>query len=794
MFSIVIPVYNHARYLREAVTSAIHSDLVKEVLLCDDGSNDESAGLCAALALEYPSLVRDYSENPSVNNGTHNRLNMLCKLSNQPWIRILNSDDFFLTGSFETIRNLASIHHADFISGSMLICDEISQIIGTKRGLFDPEYPLPIEAEPKPLLNNEEVRRFLLNQNFIATTSNMAFTRNLFDRVGGFRDFRYVHDLDFALRATIHGVAIHTASYLVTYRSHSCNTISEESPHMDGEFIRLYSLLLHEHPEIEEDPEALNLLQHNRHIEPFPHNPRRNQETGAISKNTSECKFSEKFPKYARPNALLALGSLNNDFVIITDSLDEPESQRSQRNIIGFATSSTAIDIESGRGRKDQDLRGILIRCTGGEQVNGANYQLLPDLKVRMDGTALHIGHPPLVEEKICSSIMNQLCSELKTSADDNRPLVYVMPVFLAVGGAERNMIEVIRALQDQYRFMVITTERICKSQGSLHWQLYELGVPVFDLAEIAGQKHHLYLLSVLAGVVSPDLIWICNGSPWIVENSVKLRRLFANIPIIDQEVYDAEEGWINHYHKKGIQSFNNFIAINSKIENAFQKRFGIPSNRISHIYHILDDDKIRENRVCKKNQELLRREIKIPNHYKKLFIYVGRLTNQKKPFEFLKLVSFAKDAHKDCFFLMIGDGELAGVCDDIISKDCLSNIKRISYHPCPAELMALADGMIITSIYEGLPIAMLEALGVGIPVLATDVGDIRLVLEKYGSGQIFQNINISQNYKKAEADFSEFVGQLDLYQAAAKKNCNNICSQFGKKNISKKYHNLFKS
>jgi glycosyltransferase involved in cell wall biosynthesis len=153
MFSIVIPVYNHARYLREAVTSAIHSDLVKEVLLCDDGSNDESAGLCAALALEYPSLVRDYSENPSVNNGTHNRLNMLCKLSNQPWIRILNSDDFFLTGSFETIRNLASIHHADFISGSMLICDEISQIIGTKRGLFDPEYPLPIEAEPKPLLN-----------------------------------------------------------------------------------------------------------------------------------------------------------------------------------------------------------------------------------------------------------------------------------------------------------------------------------------------------------------------------------------------------------------------------------------------------------------------------------------------------------------------------------------------------------------------------------------------------------------------------------------------------------------
>ena len=54
MFSVVIPVYNHARFLEKAVASAIESELVKEVLLCDDGSSDNSAQICAQIAKRNP--------------------------------------------------------------------------------------------------------------------------------------------------------------------------------------------------------------------------------------------------------------------------------------------------------------------------------------------------------------------------------------------------------------------------------------------------------------------------------------------------------------------------------------------------------------------------------------------------------------------------------------------------------------------------------------------------------------------------------------------------------------------
>jgi glycosyltransferase involved in cell wall biosynthesis len=269
---------------------------------------------------------------------------------------------------------------------------------------------------------------------------------------------------------------------------------------------------------------------------------------------------------------------------------------------------------------------------------------------------------------------------------------------------------------------------------------------------------------------------------------------MFADVMIIDQQVYDINEGWINQYHRKGIQSFDHFIAINSKIRDSFINRFRIPIHRVSLIYHMLSDKKVLSARRNMHERNRHRQEIGIPTEYSKVFIFVGRLSDQKKPMTFLNLVRRAKKNHADCFFLMVGDGEMACECDTFISKEELTNLKRVHFHPCPPELMALADGMIITSIYEGLPIAMLEALGVGIPVLSTDVGDIRLFLERFNSGKIFVNDLPLINNVQADAGFDCFVRDLNLLTTESIKTRDEICSLFGENQVSKKYNSLFGS
>ena len=142
----------------------------------------------------------------------------------------------------------------------------------------------------------------------------------------------------------------------------------------------------------------------------------------------------------------------------------------------------------------------------------------------------------------------------------------------------------------------------------------------------------------------------------------------------------------------------------------------------------------------------------------------------------------------------MIGDGEMAAECDRFIEKNYLRNILRIPFHPLTPEVIALADGMIITSIYEGLPIAMLEALAVGIPVLATDVGDIRLVLEEYGSGLVGDHIDQDGKSKLQVGEWEDFIQNFQSLQNCALKSRKSIIARFGSATISDQYEKLFTS
>ena len=792
MFSVIIPVYNHARFLREAVASALASDLVKEVLLCDDGSKDDSAALCAQLANENPKRVWDFSEQPSRNRGAHNRLNQLCRHATQPWLRVLNSDDFFLPGSFETLRLLAAIHRATCISGSMLICDELGKILGTKKGVFDPEYPLPQAIEAKSVYKNDEVRQLLLNQNFIATTSNMAFTRELFDKIGGFADFRYAHDLDFALRATMHGNAIHSSAFLVTYRIHGTNTISEVSPHMDGEITRLYANFLDDYSRIESASKSYDYLYGNKHIEPFPCSPKIEISWSSNSLE-SGLSLSPRLPASSLPNVLLALGAMDYDFVLVSKALYEPPlaSIDSLQDTLGAIGGSTILTSTSGQSLGLAS--GRLLRCAPKDKCGYvSNLADILDSQAAIEGSDIHLRGRRKPKIKLRTDILELLRKKLGVQDSDQRPVMFVLPIFLAVGGVERNTIEVIRKLRDSYRFVVITTEYLSEKQGSLHWQLEEMEVPIFDLAEIAGQEHHLDLLAILAELLPPNLIWICNGSPWLVENSIRFRRLFANVPILDQQVYDTVAGWIAHYDKKGIQSFDHFIAINSKIRSKFIAEIKIPAHRVSLIYPALNEEPVVSARRLKSSRVAARRELGIPDSFDKIFIFVGRLTDQKKPLSFLEIVRDAEENHPNACFLMVGDGELAADCDRFIEEHRLNNIRRISYHPRPPELMALADGMIITSIFEGLPIAMLEALAVGIPVLATDVGDIRLVLEEYTSGLVSRATDLHGKPSIQLELWKEFMNRLPALQTAAESSFEKILNRFGTVNISTQYDAIF--
>ena len=71
-----------------------------------------------------------------------------------------------------------------------------------------------------------------------------------------------------------------------------------------------------------------------------------------------------------------------------------------------------------------------------------------------------------------------------------------------------------------------------------------------------------------------------------------------------------------------------------------------------------------------------------------------------------------------------------------------------------------------ITSEYEGLPIAMIEALCMGVPIFGADVGDIGLFVERYKAGVTFA---AGANLKEIERALEEWLERRVEYQANAR-------------------------
>lgn len=212
--AVVIPSYNHAEYIGEAMRSVwaqTLSDL--QLVVVDDGSKDDSRE--RILAHKDPRLLAHFQANA----GAHAAINKGIELADPaaPYVSILNSDDVFAP---QWLERAASVLDAD--EGVGFVASRLG-FLGDEDGDKASWYGPALEY----YLVCDDIERALLHRNFIMTTSNVVIRRSLLARTGLFRPLRYVHDVDLFLRlASLSRFALIDGEN-VLYRHHGTNTISE---------------------------------------------------------------------------------------------------------------------------------------------------------------------------------------------------------------------------------------------------------------------------------------------------------------------------------------------------------------------------------------------------------------------------------------------------------------------------------------------------------------------------------------------------------------------------------------
>ncbi len=98
--SVIIPCYNHERYISEAIFSALgQSYSPTEIIVVDDGSSDRSPDVVRAISIERPNVIF-WSHR---NRGAHHTINAAIHRADCDLVAILNSDDRYAPRRLERI-------------------------------------------------------------------------------------------------------------------------------------------------------------------------------------------------------------------------------------------------------------------------------------------------------------------------------------------------------------------------------------------------------------------------------------------------------------------------------------------------------------------------------------------------------------------------------------------------------------------------------------------------------------------------------------------------------------------
>jgi glycosyltransferase involved in cell wall biosynthesis len=221
LVSVVIPAYNHERFIGAAIDSVLNQGMGDlELIIVDDGSTDNTAGVIKG----YDDARLSYTWQE--NQDAYNTLNRGMGMARGKYISILNSDDIYTTDRLEKLLNYSEA------SNAACVFSDVIPISDDNQEFTDPDFGWNVwhQANREYYRQVNDVYTGFLHGNYMVTTSNLFMTAEAARRVGEFAPIRYLHDYDFIFRMMLaHPGDVHYRQddKLLYYRIHDGNTLSE---------------------------------------------------------------------------------------------------------------------------------------------------------------------------------------------------------------------------------------------------------------------------------------------------------------------------------------------------------------------------------------------------------------------------------------------------------------------------------------------------------------------------------------------------------------------------------------
>jgi len=184
-----------------------------------------------------------------------------------------------------------------------------------------------------------------------------------------------------------------------------------------------------------------------------------------------------------------------------------------------------------------------------------------------------------------------------------------------------------------------------------------------------------------------------------------------------------------------------------------------------------------------------IRKELGISNN-KILLLFIARFTTQKQPLSLIKAFALALKKCPNLILLMVGDGDQKArsleLAKELKIKD---QIIFENFRLDVPDVLAAADIFILPSLWEGLPIGLLEAMCMGKAIITTKVDGTSEIIENNQNGLLINLGNLSNDLANAIVLLSENKELRDKFISNSKITVQN---KFNASIMTKKIENIY--
>lgn len=163
-------------------------------------------------------------------------------------------------------------------------------------------------------------------------------------------------------------------------------------------------------------------------------------------------------------------------------------------------------------------------------------------------------------------------------------------------------------------------------------------------------------------------------------------------------------------------------VGVGEAVRRALIENEGIPARRVEVIYNGVD---LRPYEGTRPSRKLVRQELGLPQEAF-VVIQVARLDHLKDHPTAIRTMARLAEQIPGSRLLLVGAGpEQSRIEQEIAKHNIAGNVQLLGLRSDVSRLLAAADVFLLTSVSEGIPLTLIEAMAARLPIVSTSVGGV---------------------------------------------------------------------